>query len=318
MDVDVGRAVLDRGDHLRRDAQRAVHAGAAWPAESKTDRPGPPVLPEVQVGRDRSAAQTREGQPPGDPPSGGVDRQRAGEDAAGARFLDGLPRHLLQGVQRRLQTDRLGGARARARACDDESAEHRRGQSESTPLHPAPRIARSKIAPRHLSRDALSTGLRRGRRGIHRTRQHWVRFRFAFAAFLVAALAFSGHAPANVALTKLSTDPFTNTSSQHRTQVEPDSFAFGSTIVAAFQSGRFFDGGASDIGWATSTDAGGTWKHGFLPRITKYQGAGPYDRASDPSVAYDAAHQVWLIQSLALRETPSVSGAAVVVSRSSD
>ena len=34
--------------------------------------------------------------------------------------------------------------------------------------------------------------------------------------------------------------------SQHGTEVEPDTFAFGLTIVAAFQVGRFFDGGASD------------------------------------------------------------------------
>jgi hypothetical protein len=120
---------------------------------------------------------------------------------------------------------------------------------------------------------------------------------------------------------KLSTDPFTNSTSQHRTEVEPDTFAFGSTIVAAFQVGRFFDGGASDIGWATSTDGGSTWSNGFLSGITKFQGSGPYDRVSDPSVAYDARHDVWLISSLALREVrgsnPPVAP-AVVVSRSRD
>src|SRR6266576_5972286 len=89
---------------------------------------------------------------------------------------------------------------------------------------------------------------------------------------------------------RLSTDPFTNTTSQHRTQVEPDSFAFGSTIVSAFQSGRFFDGGSSDIGWATSSDNGSNFSQGFLPGITKYEGNGPHDRVSDPSVAYDARH----------------------------
>jgi hypothetical protein len=129
---------------------------------------------------------------------------------------------------------------------------------------------------------------------------------------------FSGAAPAAVALTQLSSDPFTNGSSQHRTQVEPDSFAFGSTIVAAFQSGRFFDGGASGIGFATSTNGGASWSSGFLSGLTRYLGAGPYDRASDPSVAYDARHNVWLIQSLGLSETPSVGGRAVVVNRSAN
>jgi hypothetical protein len=117
---------------------------------------------------------------------------------------------------------------------------------------------------------------------------------------------------------RVSTDPFTNTTSQHRTQVEPDTFSFGSTIVSTFQSGRFFDGGASDIGWATSTDGGSHWVEGFLPGITKYQGAGLYDRASDPSVAYDGRHSVWLISSLALLESPNPAGRAVVVSRSAD
>src|SRR6266481_9068009 len=44
--------------------------------------------------------------------------------------------------------------------------------------------------------------------------------------------------PATVPLVKLSTDTFTNSTSQHATEVEPDSFSFGSTIVSAFQVGR--------------------------------------------------------------------------------
>jgi hypothetical protein len=72
------------------------------------------------------------------------------------------------------------------------------------------------------------------------------------AAIALAALVFgSGQALANVALTKVGTDPFTNSTSQHQTQVEPDTFSFGNTIVAASQTGRFFDGGASDICFAT-------------------------------------------------------------------
>src|SRR5467141_1197365 len=132
----------------------------------------------------------------------------------------------------------------------------------------------------------------------------------ALAAGLVVALSWAVLA-GQAALTQISSDPFTNTTSQHRTQVEPDTFSFGSTIVSAFQSGRFFDGGASDIGWATSTDGGSNWTHGFLPGITKYQGAGPYGRASDPSVAYDRRHNVWLISSLALLESPDPAGLVV-------
>src|SRR6266852_1863874 len=94
---------------------------------------------------------------------------------------------------------------------------------------------------------------------------------------------------ANVTLTQISSDPYTNTTSFHATEVEPDTFASGSTIVSTFQVGRFKDGGASNVGWATSADGGTTWTNGFLPAITKLATPpGPYDRDTDPSVAYDA------------------------------
>src|SRR5712692_3455610 len=104
-----------------------------------------------------------------------------------------------------------------------------------------------------------------------------------------------------VPLTTVSTDPYTNTTSYHQTQVEPDTYSFGSTIVAAFQSGRFSDGGSSNLGYATSTDNGATWTNGFLPGTTVYATpAGTYARASDPSVAYDAKHNTWIISWLGL------------------
>src|SRR5439155_826060 len=77
----------------------------------------------------------------------------------------------------------------------------------------------------------------------------------------------------------------------HRTEVEPDSFSFGSTIVAAFQVGRIYDGGACAVGFATSANNGVSWTEGLLPGITKWTvsaGRGPNDRATDASVAYDA------------------------------
>jgi hypothetical protein len=92
---------------------------------------------------------------------------------------------------------------------------------------------------------------------------------------------------------------------QHQTIAEPDSFAFGSTLVTAFQSGRFEQGGAAGIGWASSRDAGRTWRSGLLP------GTG---RASDPSVAFDALHGVWLAATLGISNGPN----ALLVSRSSD
>ncbi|HEY6583768.1 MAG TPA: sialidase family protein [Gaiellaceae bacterium] len=110
-------------------------------------------------------------------------------------------------------------------------------------------------------------------------------------------------------------DPY-RSPAQHASIAEPDSFSFGSTIVATFQVGRFRDGGAVAIGWATSRDRGRTWRSGRLPALTvASQPAGPWARASDPVLAYDALHRTWLIASLALNEGMS---AAVVVSRSAD
>lgn len=122
-------------------------------------------------------------------------------------------------------------------------------------------------------------------------------------------------AHAAVPLLKVIDDPFTNSTSQHKTLVEPDTFAFGSTIIAAAQSGRFFDGGASGIAYSTSTDSGTSWTQGTLPGITTQTG-GTYDRVSDPSVAYDAAHGVWLISSIPI--TAAVTVPVVFVSRSTD
>src|SRR5438067_3606231 len=132
---------------------------------------------------------------------------------------------------------------------------------------------------------------------------------------LALALALTAAA---VSLTQISSDPFTNPSSQHQTEVEPDSFAAGSTIVATTQVGRFTNGGASDIGFATSQNAGGSWTPGFLPGMTSFTTPrGPYARVSDPSVAFDAAHGVWLIASLGLTGR-SIVGTAILVNRSTN
>jgi hypothetical protein len=140
------------------------------------------------------------------------------------------------------------------------------------------------------------------------------------ALFLTVGFLFTSRGYALAAgepLTQISSDPYTNTDSNHKTQVEPDTFAFGNTIVSAFQSGRFFDGGASNIGFATSTDGGATWTHGFLPSSTvNATPPGIYPRASDASVAYDARHKVWIISWLGIK---SPSGPVdVLVSRSTD
>ena len=143
------------------------------------------------------------------------------------------------------------------------------------------------------------------------------RFALVLGLAAAAALALSLAASATIPVVKIATDPFTNSTSQHKTIVEPDSYSFGATIVAAAQFGRFNDGGASDIGFATSTNNGTSWTSGVLPGITGFTNPpGPYARVSDPSVAFDRRHGVWMVSSLALNA--SVSGAAVIATRSTN
>jgi hypothetical protein len=133
-------------------------------------------------------------------------------------------------------------------------------------------------------------------------------------ALVLAAPASARSAPNLSALTQVSSDPFTNSSSSHATEVEPDTYAVGSTIVGAFQTGRAFGGGSSDTGWVTSRDGGQHWVHGFLPDTVSSHG--PYARMSDPAVAYDRKHRTWLISGLTV--SAQVIGTGVVVNRSTD
>jgi len=150
---------------------------------------------------------------------------------------------------------------------------------------------------------------------------------FAFAVLLLVSLIGCGsgsnsnsednggsnNPPPSSLLVRLSTDTFTNSTSQHATEVEPSIAAFGSTLVSVFQMGRFFNGGASNIGFATSTNAGASWTSGSLPGTTVFAG-GTYVAISDPSIAFDRAHGTWLVSSLAVLSSSDV----VVVSRSPD
>ena len=132
-----------------------------------------------------------------------------------------------------------------------------------------------------------------------------------------AATPFGPPSLANVQ--RISTDPYGNTSSQHATEVEPAAAASGNTIVAAYQTGRFYTYGSSDIGYATSPDGGISWQTGFLPGTTLYAlPPGPHSSFSDPSVAYDARHAVWLISALAVDFTSSTSVSSVTAARAPD
>ena len=142
-------------------------------------------------------------------------------------------------------------------------------------------------------------------------------------SLLVAALLLgfaAGPARAEVEAQAIFHDPLSGTPGQHATAVEPDSFSFGNTVVAAFQVGRLTTVAADAIGWATSTDGGRTWRSGLLPGLTSHSSPpGPYSRATDPVVAYDRVHGVWLISVLAFRDPHGAPPATeIVVSRSSD
>src|ERR1700733_2211950 len=140
--------------------------------------------------------------------------------------------------------------------------------------------------------------------------------RAALSLCLAPALSVYAQDAKLATLTQISSDPFAVGPGQHATEVEPHMLSNGSTLVAAFQTGRIAPGGATAIGWATSTDGGNTWAHGFLPGLTTGNGGGPYNAASDPAVAYDAKHGVWMIATLPISNTGQTP--AVVVSRSTD
>ena len=144
------------------------------------------------------------------------------------------------------------------------------------------------------------------------------RIALALALAGVAALTLAMVASANVPLTQVSADPYTNATSQHATELEPDTFADHGTVVATFQVGRFFNGGASDIGVVRSGDGGATWgAPGFLHNtFNSGDTSSPFERVSDPSVAYDARHGVWMVSSIPL--TPTTSVPTVFVNRSTD
>src|SRR5260370_34801414 len=91
-------------------------------------------------------------------------------------------------------------------------------------------------------------------------------------AVLTTGMVFTAFAQAQVSLTQLSEDTFTDTPSQHATEVEPSTFSYGSTIVSAFQVVRLWSGGGAHIGFAALTNGGGSVTKGALPGVTRYQG----------------------------------------------
>jgi len=113
---------------------------------------------------------------------------------------------------------------------------------------------------------------------------------------------------------QLSRDRFRGLGAQEGTEVEPDSFSNGKVVVATFQIGRFKNGGALAIGFATSRDAGKTWRSGVLPSLTPVSTPAGAEAVADSTVAYDAVHRRWLIASLGAYRNSD----AVLISHSRD
>jgi hypothetical protein len=156
---------------------------------------------------------------------------------------------------------------------------------------------------------------------LRKSKPHLINFSALCEALVLAGgvlLATAGGAGARVDAAKairISTDTLGTPGAQHASQVEPEAAASGSTVVSAFQVGRFFDGGSAAIGFSTSLDAGRTWRSGLLPSLTTSSSpAGSAARATDPAIAFDAVHERWLVESLTL----SQQSTAVVVSASTD
>jgi BNR repeat-like domain len=84
--------------------------------------------------------------------------------------------------------------------------------------------------------------------------------------------------------------------SEPDTVVEPDvavSPVDKNIAIAAAHDSRFHDGGAVDISVAWTGDGGAHWQHAAVRGITTATG-GPYDRASDPVLAFGADGTAYL------------------------
>ena len=118
-----------------------------------------------------------------------------------------------------------------------------------------------------------------------------------------------------VVIRRVATDTTSGQAGQHRTILEPQLAAAGSTVVGVFQRGRHELAGSDTIGFATSRDGGRTWRSGVLPGLTSASpNPGPWDVASNASVAWDAAHSRWLAEAAVLTD----SAGGVLVSSSTD
>jgi hypothetical protein len=125
-------------------------------------------------------------------------------------------------------------------------------------------------------------------------------------------------APARAKWVRISRDvlqPDARSAGQPETQAEPF-LAIDpereANLLAAYQEGRFTDGGARALTFAVSKNAGRSWKEGLVPGLTHVTG-GEFQRASDPWVAYGPGGRVYYA-SLLFNETDPDNGIFVSAS----
>jgi hypothetical protein len=101
--------------------------------------------------------------------------------------------------------------------------------------------------------------------------------------------------PPNVRISEDILAPDPTSSAQPETEAEASLAADLSNekhLVAGYQEDRFEDGGARALTFAASFDLGASWQEGLLPELTLAAG-GPWERASDPWVAFGADGRVY-------------------------
>jgi hypothetical protein len=76
-----------------------------------------------------------------------------------------------------------------------------------------------------------------------------------------------------------------------------------SNLLAGYQEDRFADGGARALTYAFSTDSGKHWSEGLLPQLTLASG-GPFERASDPWVAFGPESRAYYVAVAFNERTP--------------
>ncbi len=85
-------------------------------------------------------------------------------------------------------------------------------------------------------------------------------------------------------------------------------------LLAGYQVSRFEDGGARALGFSTSFDGGASWTDGLIPNAT-IATSGPWERTSDPWVAFGADGRAYFASLLFNNSTPDN---AIGVSTSDD